>query len=286
MSAPLPPHAPHAPLTRLPLSALTGTLAAKVSAALSVASQALARFPGPGLALAWTGGKDSTLMVRLFLEAAAAAGCVAPPVVCIDEGDPFPEVESFVSRTARAWGLALEVVRNDDLLGEGLTVGEWVAAARLDADNREELSRLGFFAPGFAFDPEALPGCHLAKTAPLGRYLVRRGAAALATGIRRDEHPARQGETAFSPRHVPPHLRVHPILELTEAEVWAATFALGLPFCELYREGYRSLSTRSGTVRGGDVPAWEQDLENTPERGGRAPGKEAAMAQLRALGYM
>jgi phosphoadenosine phosphosulfate reductase len=35
-----------------------------------------------------------------------------------------------------------------------------------------------------------------------------------------------------------------------------------------------------------DIPAWEQDLENTPERAGRGQEKEEIMAQLRPLGYM
>ena len=35
-----------------------------------------------------------------------------------------------------------------------------------------------------------------------------------------------------------------------------------------------------------DIPAWEQDLENTEERAGRRQDKEEAMARLRMLGYM
>jgi len=35
-----------------------------------------------------------------------------------------------------------------------------------------------------------------------------------------------------------------------------------------------------------DIPAWEQDLENTVERAGRRQDKEEAMDRLRKLGYM
>jgi phosphoadenosine phosphosulfate reductase len=35
-----------------------------------------------------------------------------------------------------------------------------------------------------------------------------------------------------------------------------------------------------------DLPAWEQDLENTTERAGRGQEKEQIMKQLRNLGYM
>ncbi|GAG70865.1 unnamed protein product, partial [marine sediment metagenome] len=34
------------------------------------------------------------------------------------------------------------------------------------------------------------------------------------------------------------------------------------------------------------VPVWEQDLENTIERGGRRQDKEKSMDRLRKLGYM
>ena len=34
------------------------------------------------------------------------------------------------------------------------------------------------------------------------------------------------------------------------------------------------------------TPAWEQDIENVPERAGRRQDKEKAMERLRKLGYM
>jgi len=35
-----------------------------------------------------------------------------------------------------------------------------------------------------------------------------------------------------------------------------------------------------------DLPAWEQDLENTEERAGRKQDKEKIMERLRKPGYM
>ncbi len=151
--------------------------------------------------------------------------------------------------------------------------------------NRLELSRLGFSGDGLAFDPESPAGNHLCKTVPLNDFLVRRGISALFTAIRWDEHQARLSEDYFSPRTAPPHLRVHPVLHFRERDVWDFTFSRGLPFCGLYRQGYRSLGTRSGTVRTSDLPAWEQDLEH-PGAGRPGRGKEAAMEALRSLGYL
>ena len=59
-----------------------------------------------------------------------------------------------------------------------------------------------------------------------------------------------------------------------------------IPFCNLYEQGFRSLGARVTTKKITDVPAWDQDLENTTERGGRRQDKEGLMEKLRDLGYM
>ena len=151
----------------------------------------------------------------------------------------------------------------------------------------DEAARIGFTGPGFPFDPESPLGNQLMKVLPMNTFLCDNGVAALATAIRWDEHPAREGELYESPREEPPHLRVHPILHMREADVWAVTRGYGLAHCSLYAKGYRSLGTLHGTVRKSDLPAWEQDLDDrSGERAGRDQDKEDAMEQLRALGYM
>lgn len=260
--------------------------AGKAAKSKAVILAALLRFGSAGMALAVTGGKDSTLMLDLFREVAGETGQALPELVFIDEGDGFPEIGEQMQRLKMEWGVVATILRNDDLLGKGRALGEPVPVADLSEQNRVELSRLGFSGEAFPFDPESPEGNHLTKTAPLKAYLRASGKTALATAIRWDEHESRLSEEFESPREDPAHTRVHPILHFAERDIWEATFARKIPFCELYRQGYRSLGTRSGTVRNDDVPAWEQDLENTPERAGRGRDKEAAMEQLRALGYM
>jgi phosphoadenosine phosphosulfate reductase len=79
---------------------------------------------------------------------------------------------------------------------------------------------------------------------------------------------------------------VHPILHFRERDIWNTIHEYHIPFCSLYYQGYRSLGTKGSTIKTSDIPAWEQDLENTPERAGRGQEKEEIMAQLRTLGYM
>lgn len=262
------------------------SLDAKIAASKAVILTAIDRF-GPDFWLAWTGGKDSTLVLWLAREACREQSLPLPRVVTIDEGDPFPEIQAFQDRLVREWDLALTVVSNTDVLSRRPAIGDYLAVADLSPENRAEAARAGFTGEGFPFDPESPVGNQLMKVAPLNGFLRDSAVAALATAIRWDEHPARANEAYQSPREDPPHLRVHPILHMRERDVWDITRSRGIPFCELYFQGYRSLGTKTGTVRQSDLPAWEQDLEDRAgERAGRDQEKEEAMEQLRSLGYM
>lgn len=253
-----------------------------LSNAADTLRRALTAFARP--ALAWTGGKDSTLCLWLCRRLHLREGLPLPELFTIDEGDPFPELEAFMAGLVGDWGLELTTLRHPLLDSHGL--GQSVSVEELEADERHELLLAGHTGARVVLDPETPEGNQILKTAVLKRYLAETDTDALVTGLRRDEHPARASESALSPRHAPPHTRVHPLLDLSERQVWEAAFGHGVPFCELYRQGYRSLGTRGGTVREADIPAWEQDLEKGSERGGRARDKEEAMAQLRSLGYL
>jgi phosphoadenosine phosphosulfate reductase len=261
-------------------------LVEKVTFSQTVITSAMDRF-GKGFWVAWTGAKDSTLVLWLTREACRAQGRPMPRVLTIDEGDSFPEVKDFQARLVREWGLDLTVTANTEVLGRKPCIGDYIALSSLSETSRTEVVRTGFTGEGFPFDPESPIGNQLMKVAPMNAFLRENGASALATAIRWDEHPARAGEDYESPRENPPHMRVHPILHMREADVWAITRDKGIPYCELYAQGYRSLGTKSGTVRQSDLPAWEQNFsDRSAERAGRDQDKEEAMEQLRALGYM
>ncbi|MGE4538265.1 MAG: phosphoadenosine phosphosulfate reductase family protein [Desulfovibrio sp.] len=262
------------------------SLEGKIALSKDIVAGAIGRF-GPDFRLAWTGAKDSTLVLWITRQVCAERGLAMPRVVTINEGDPFDEVVAFQKRLVEAWGLDLTVVANDDVLSRKPRIGDVVPVAALSEDSRAELVRTGFTGEAFPFDPESPLGNQLMKVAPLNAFLRREGVAALGTAIRWDEHPARANEDYESPREDPPHTRIHPILHMLERDVWDITRGNDIPFCELYRQGYRSLGTKTGTVRQSDLPAWEQDLtDRSGERAGRDQEKEEAMEQLRALGYM
>ena len=260
----------------------------KIAKSEEILRQAVGRFGLENIAVAWTGGKDSTLMLWIFRRLAVKEGFRLPKCMFIDEGDVFDEIREFVGRIALDWGIELHEVSNRDVLSKVRSRGDCVIVSSLNEENRRELARIEFSEESFPFEPESLVGNHLMKTAVMNSFLKNHNIAALATAIRWDEQPTRGQETPFSNRDdaSPRHWRIHPLLHFTERDIWTAIFAYNIPFCRLYEQGYRSLGARCGTVKSSDLPAWQQDLENTGERNGRGQEKEMLMDRLRSLGYM
>ncbi|MGB6542345.1 MAG: sulfate adenylyltransferase subunit CysD [Xanthobacteraceae bacterium] len=240
------------------------------------------------LALLWSLGKDSNVMI--WIARKAFFGRIPFPVLHVDTGKKFPEMYAFRDRYAVEWALDLKI----------------------------ELC-----PPLEMIDPTLPPAARSAarKTEGLRLALAKYGFDGLIAGIRRDEEPTRAKERVFSPRGregewdvrdqppefwdhfnaAPPagaHLRIHPILQWTEADIWAYTKREGIPIIPLYlaRDGkrYRSLGDADITFpvasRAATIDAIISELEATkiPERAGRAMDHEAedAFERLRRNGYL
>jgi phosphoadenosine phosphosulfate reductase len=236
--------------------------------------------------IAYTGGKDSTLMLWIIREACRYKGIKIPELMFINEGYLFDEIVDFVREITEKWGLRLTEVKNEDVLRQVKKIGDIVYVDRLNDANRRELAKLNFTGKSFPFEPESYVGNHLMKTVAMNNFISKRGIEAVFTGIRWDEQEARRDEIFFSPREEPKHVRVHPILHFKERDVWDAIKDHDIPTSILYAKGYRSLGAKGTTTKISDLPAWEQDLEHSVERDGRRQDKENIMRRLRELGYM
>ncbi len=199
--------------------------------------------------VAWTGGKDSTTVLHLWQEFLHRRGLNAPVcAVNIDTGVKFPEVLALRDHLIAAWGLDCHIARPEvDITAYPLA---------------KDVARC----------------CAELKIAPLKRSIQERDVAVLLTGLRRDEHPSRAGRPWQEQRQDPPHVQCNPILEWSEMDVWAYIMERGLPYCELYDQGYRSLGCVPCTTPPGAV-------QGEGERAGRASDKERLLEQLRSLGY-
>jgi len=259
-----------------------------ISDAVYILREAAARYER--VAVLWSMGKDSTLL--LWLCRKAFLGRVPFPVIHVDTGRKLPQMYAFRDRIAADWDLDLRIQRNEAALEAGVS-------------------------------PEThtvLECCHALKTTALKQAIERFEIQAVLLGIRRDEHGVRAKERVFSPRfddslwtvgQQPPELwdlyasvadadhdRVHPMLHLTERDVWEITAREGVPVNPLYfsRDGwrFRSLGCAPCCVpipsEAGNLGEIIEEIvsSETPERAGRAQDKEAAftMQKLRSLGYM
>lgn len=161
-------------------------LADKVKRSKEVLQEALIRFPNR-IALAWTGGKDSTTTLHLLRE--LSGGQVTIPVLNIDTSVKFKEIYEFRDRLAKEWNLHLIIERNNDAL-KTIKI----------AENKEEC-------------------CLRLKVEVIAQAITKYGWQALITGMRWDEQPDRAREEYFSPRQNPDHMRVHPILHFSELDI-------------------------------------------------------------------
>ncbi len=252
----------------------------------SVIRGAIEKFGIEKIAVAITGGKDSTTNLWLFRQACNEMGVKLPVCMFIDEGDVFDEIEEFVSHIEKLWSLEIAYLKNEDVSSKAANIGDIIKISSLNETNQAALKEIGITEHEFSFIPDS-PICnHLMKTIPMREFIVKNNLTALSTAIRWDEQTARKDEDYLSPRANPEHVRVHSILHFRERDIWIAIFKYDIPYNKLYKLGYRSLGTKNATGNASDIPAWMQDLEHTPERVGRGQDKEQVMEQLRALGYM
>jgi sulfate adenylyltransferase subunit 2 len=242
------------------------------------------------LALLWSMGKDSTVMLHLVRK--AFLGECPLPLVHIDTTYKIPEMITWRDEYVKRHNLQLIVGKNQ---------------RALDQNMGPEQGRLTC--------------CTALKTDGLLQVVAEQKIQALLVGIRRDEEGSRGKERVVSPRpdsktwsykeqpaevwnyynlHLPEdvHMRIHPLLHWTELDIWQYIRQESLEIIPLYfaREGkrYRSLGcwpcTGSIDSQACSVDDIIDELEQTKttERAGRAQDKadNYAMQLLRKDGYM
>jgi sulfate adenylyltransferase subunit 2 len=242
----------------------------------------------PRLAMLWSVGKDSNVLI--WLARKAFFGRVPFPVVELDTGMELPAVYKFRDRYAAEWGLDLKI---------------------------ETCPPLEDIDPGLP----PLARAAARKSAGLIELVRREKLSGVIVGIRRDEQSTRAKERVFSPRsdrgdwdiaHQPAefwdhykarvsegeHVRVHPLLNWSELDIWRYTKAEGIPVASPYlaKDGlrYRSLGERNitqpmaSTASSIDEIIAELEASRTSERAGRSMDHEAedSFERLRSRGYM
>ncbi len=195
--------------------------------------------------VAFSGGKDSTALLALVREEVPDI-----PLLFADTSVKFPETYAFMDRLKEEWNLNLHTARN-----------EWDEAQ---------------------WERSKVDCCYRLKVEPFNNLVTDLGLDAVLVAIRRDEHPARAKAQYYDNvggvTHIEKvefdHMRVHPILDWAEEDVWTYIRDNDLPYNPLYDQGYRSI---------GCAPCTEPSPEG--ERSGREQDKELVLDRLRSLGY-
>jgi len=218
----------------------------KVEKSIYIIRKAAKKYPSDKIGIAWTGGKDSTVLLHLVR--LAFDGKVPFKVIFNDSTMEFEEIYEFIDKMKKLWGLDLITIKHSKK-----ELKDFEATS--DRERKKELSRL-------------------MKITAINHVVKKYKLKALIAGIRWDEHESRSKETYFSKRK--DHDRVHPILHFKEKDIWDYIHHFGVPYVNLYAKGYRSL---------GEKPFTKKAEKGGGERSGREREKEQLMQNLRKLGY-
>ena len=191
-------------------------------------------------AMLYSIGKDSSVLLHLARKA-FHPGRLPFPLIHVDTGWKFREMYDFRDRMAAELGFELIVHRNPDGVAAGV----------------------GPFTHGSSHHTDVM------KTAALKQVLDQHGVAIAIGGARRDEEKSRAKERVFSLRQ-PGHrwdpraqraelwqlynarltpgqsLRVFPLSDWTEGDVWQYVLAEGIPVVPLYLAADRPVVRRNG----------------------------------------
>jgi len=269
------------------------------------------------LVMLWSIGKDSTVL--LWLARKAFFGHVPIPLVHIDTNFKIPEMIRYRDKLAMEWKLNMIYGQNRDALANKQTFPDG-NASRIDCCKNLKTVALKKTVSGewtrYKLDHQT------------GRYEPdsnQEPYTGVIVGLRADEEGSRSKERYFSPRDrnsewdvgdQPPelwnqfktdfapgvHLRVHPLLDWTELNIWEYIERENIPTVSLYKNQgdgtrYRSLGcypctspiqSESRTVREIIEELSSGRLSNIAERSGREQDKEdgGGLETLRRDGYM
>jgi sulfate adenylyltransferase subunit 2 len=269
------------------------------------------------LCMLWSIGKDSTVL--LWLARRAFFGHVPFPLVHIDTAFKIPEMIRYRDRLAAEWNLTLIYGQHEEALREKRTFPDG-AVDRITCCGllkTEALRKtLSGEWPRYRFNHARKAYERDRNTEPYTGVIV---------GARADEEGSRSKERYFSPRDrqsawdvgdQPPefwnqyktefapgtHVRVHPLLDWTELNIWEYIEREGIPTVSLYYDQgtgtrYRSLGcapcTKAVESTARDVQEIIVELRtgkfaNIAERSGRAQDKDdgGGLETLRRDGYM
>lgn len=285
------------------------------STSVYILREAYANFKNLGML--WSIGKDSTVL--LWLVRKAFFGHVPFPLIHIDTHFKIPEMIEYRDALTRKWRLDMIVGTNWTALEQKQTFPDG-AVDRISCCKLLKTQALKETLSG--------QGQRMRYNHNLQRYEIDTSSepfTGVILGVRADEEGSRSKERYFSPRdrqnewnigEQPPefwnqyktdfapgtHLRIHPLLDWTELNIWEYIQRESIPTVSLYYDHgsgrrYRSLGCYPCTFPVESTAQTVADIitelrtgkfSNIAERSGRAQDKDdgGSLETLRKEGYM
>lgn len=278
------------------------------------------------MCMLWSIGKDSTVL--LWLARKAFFGHIPFPLVHIDTSYKLPEMIQYRDRLALEYKLTMIVGQDEATIAAGNT---FPATAHLPVDDPRRMTRkqcCALLKSGALKATLQGTGVRRRLNLATGKYDIdhdREPWHGVIVGARSDEEGSRSKERYFSPRDKnnawdvgdqPPelwnqfktdfapgtHVRIHPLLDWTELNIWEYIKRESIPTVSLYYDQgdgkrYRSLGcgpcqtpidSKAKNVDDIIAELKSGKLKNIAERGGRAQDQEGrgGLEDLRRDGYM
>lgn len=177
-----------------------------------IVAEALERFAG--LRISFSGAEDAAL---IDMAHRAAGGAESFRVFSLDTGRLHGETLAYIERVREHYEIAIEVYSPQAAAVEALVREKGLFSFR--RDGHEEC-------------------CGIRKVEPLGRALE--GAAAYATGQRKDQSPGTRAELPVVQREGM-RVKFNPLANFRSAEVWDYILTYGVPYNPLHDRGFKSI---------------------------------------------
>ena len=201
---------------------------------------------GPRVKLASSFGAEDVVLIDIVARAAPAI-----KVFTLDTGRLNDETYEAMERVRERYGMEIETVFPERIAVEQLVREKGFYSFRESIENRREC-------------------CHIRKVEPLRRALA--GATAWMTGLRRDQAATRTETGAIEWDEGNALLKVNPLVDWTNEQVWEYVRANNVPYNRLHDQGFPSIGCAPCTRAvkpGEDIRAgrWWWELPENKECG-------------------
>jgi phosphoadenosine phosphosulfate reductase len=174
---------------------------------------------GNNVGIAFTGRKDSSVMMHMIMDVAKKS----PEAFFIDHGLHFKESYKTLKKLTKKWKLQVYHEANKRLLNK--LQEEEVLEKKAEILQKLRIRTISDVVKKYKWN-------------------------ALFTAVRWDENPARASEQYYKKQA--DHWRVHPMLHWKEQDIWDYIKSHKIPYNPLYDQGYRSIGAEPFTTKSED----------------------------------